>query len=760
MKRTILFYLLLLSSGMLMAQSKFITGRIVDDEGSPVAFANVVLKNNGTDKQLGGTTTDTLGVFSIECGEASYTLVVSCVGYERLNVRCEAGDLGTLTVSARQLKEVSITADRITEEIDRYVVLPKPQEAEAAGRTLVLLDMLKLPGLRVDVALQRVTVDGGVAVLQINGKEVPITRLANLKAEQVKRIEYSNTPGARYLDRGVSGIINIILKEREDGGSIMAGATTAFTTGFVNSEIQGTYHKGKSEFMLDYSLSYRNYKRDPSIDTDNYFDPTRTVKRILKEDLPFWYLTSDITAEYTYQHDDSTMFVASVQDEFYTKTLWGVGTMAETDRGTTTNQTTEHYNYQKGNMPDIDLFYIHKLPKKQKVELNVVGTYSMDDWENKMTYTNISYSHINNSHGYAISGEGVYSKQFEKVELRTGLQYQHNFAENEYKLYDTTTSMYKDNAYLYAEILGAIGSKASYSIGTGAKLLNVAGGEGSQQYLRNLSTARLQWRICDQLSLTASAQYTPSLPSLSQLSPIFQQTDEVEGQIGNPSLKPSEQLNGRLMLRYTHPQRWYATAGGGQMRQFHPIVSTYAYDPTHDLFVRTTQNADSWDCLYAFGEVGTNGLWNCINLSLSGTYAHYASEGTGFAHTMNNLTASVNAQLYWKNLVAGANFTLLPQWSLYGEEQTLSETAQTIYVQYRWRSLQAMLGWLCPFNPNGYRYETVGLSNVHSYRHTNWTICNSNMVMLTLFWQMDFGKGYQKGEKTLHNGGYDNGMVK
>lgn len=196
------------------------------------------------------------------------------------------------------------------------------------------------------------------------------------------------------------------------------------------------------------------------------------------------------------------------------------------------------------------------------------------------------------------------------------------------------------------------------------------------------------------------------------------------------------------------------------MRQFHPIVSTYAYDPTHDLFVRTTQNADSWDCLYAFGEVGTNGLWNCINLSLSGTYAHYASEGTGFAHTMNNLTASVNAQLYWKNLVAGANFTLLPQWSLYGEEQTLSETAQTIYVQYRWRSLQAMLGWLCPFNPNGYRYETVGLSNVHSYRHTNWTICNSNMVMLTLFWQMDFGKGYQKGEKTLHNGGYDNGMVK
>ena len=363
-----------------MAQNNSIIGRLADEDGQPIAFANVVLKDLNADKQLVGTTTDSLGAFSIECGSGTYNLVATCVGYERLNVRCEAGDLGTLTMGAKQLQAVAVTADRITEEMDRYVVLPKPQEVEAAGRTLVLLDMLKLPGLRVDVALQRITVDGGVAVLQINGKEVPVTRLANLKAEQVKRVEYSNNPGARYLDRGASGIINIVLKEREDGGSIMAGATTAFTTGFANSEIQGSYHKGKSEFMLDYSLSYRNYNDVPYELEDSYLDNSRTVTRTQKTNMPFWYINHNLNAEYTYQHDDSTMFVASLQDDFFTKTLSATGTMTETDRDITSQQTMQQESFSKDIMPTLDLFYTHKLPKNQKVELKCL-TYNMFRYE-------------------------------------------------------------------------------------------------------------------------------------------------------------------------------------------------------------------------------------------------------------------------------------------------------------------------------------------------------------------------------------------
>ena len=770
MKKLSLAFIFCISSYYLFAQNN-ITGRLADDGGQPIAFANVVLKTVTTDSLIRGTTTGEDGAFSIECGEGTYNLVASYVGYERLSVRCSAGDnLGTLSMNAKQLETVAITASRTTESVDRFVVLPKQEEVQAAGHTLVLLDMLGLPGLKVDVALQSITVDGGRAILQINGKEVPVARLANLKAEQIKRVEYSNNPGTRYLDRGASGIINIILKEREDGGSIVAKAESALTTGFVNGYLLGSYHKGKSEFALEYTLGYRNYDSVPYELEDSYLDAARTVTRSQRTNMPFWYIQHTLNAEYTYQHDDSTMFVASVQDDFFTKTLDATGSMTETDNGTTTNQSMLQHNYSMENLPKLDLFYTHKMPHGQKVELNVVGEYATDRYENTLTYQALpggnnavaggTYATTVDGHGYALSGEGVYSKQFAKVEFRTGLQYQHNFAENEYALYGVKTTMDKDNAYLYAEVQGMIGQKVGYSVGTGAKLFNVTDGVNSQLYLRNLSTARLQWRINQQWSLTASSQFTPTLPSLSALSPVFQQTDDVEGQQGNPSLKPSELLSNQLMLRYVHPKGWYAVATAGAMHHFNPIVSTYAYDPYRNLFVLTSQNADLWQCLYANGLVGVQGLWKCLNLSLNGMYLHYNSEGAVFSHTKDNFTASANAQFYWKSLVAGANFTLLPQWTLYGEDYTVAEMAQSIYVQYRWKSLTAMLMWHCPFNPNGYRYETEGLSTVHPYSHTHWTANNGNMLVLGLTWQMDFGKQYRKGEKTLQNGGYDNGMVK
>lgn len=761
MKRFTLILLCVLGmASSLHAQTGQVSGRLVDDNRQPVAFANVVLKHIDSDSIFAGTTSDENGAFAISANEGTYNLVASSAGYERVSVRCGLGDLGELTMSAKQLEAVTVTASRITEEIDRFVVLPKQEEVEAAGRTLVLLDMLNLPGLKVDVALQSITVDGGSAILQINGKEVPLARLANLRADQIKRVEYSNNPGTRYLDRGASGIINIILKEREDGGSIVAQASSALTTGFVDGYLQGSYHKGKSEFALEYTFGYRNYDRVPYELEDSYLDPARTVTRSQRTNMPFWYIQHTLNAEYTYQHDDSTMFVASLQDNFFTKTLDATGTMTETDRGITTEQSMTQHSYMKDNLPKLDLFYTHKMPHGQKIELNVVGEYATDKYDNTLTYDNNAYSTIIDGHGYALSGEGVYSRQFEKTTLRTGLQYQHNFAKNEYTLYNTTSVMTKDNAYLYAEIQGSLGSKVSYLLGTGAKLLNVTEGNDVQTYLRNLSTARLQWRISPQWSLTAMSQYSPSLPSLSQLSPVFQQTDDVEGMEGNPTLKPSETLSNRLMLRYSHASGWYAIATTGAIHQFHPIFGAYIYEPAHDLFVRSYHNADRWQCLFGYAQVGAQGLWHHLNLSLDATYFHYISQSSLFLHTRDNFTASANAQFYWNSFVAGANFTLFPQWTLHGENYVMNEMAQTIYIQYRWRSLQAMLSWHCPFNPDGYRYETIGLSAVHPYRHTNWTANNGNMLVLGLTWQMNYGKQYRKGEKTLQNGGYDNGMVR
>lgn len=754
--------------------SRSLSGRIVDDQGIPVPFAHVVLRASAGGAVLHGATTADDGTFSLPATSGTFFLEVSSVGYERLTLRCSIEPkgllLGDVILHAKQLEAVTVSATRTTEEVDRYVVLPKPEEVQAAGQALVLLDLLHLPGLRVDVPLQQVTVDGGVAILQINGKEVPLTRVANLKASQIKRVEYSNNPGTRYLDRGASGIINIILKEREDGGSLMAQAQSAVTTGFVNGYLLGSYHKGRSEFALEYTLGYRNYSHVPYQLEDNYLDPSRTVTRTQHTNMPFRYIDHTLNAEYTYQHDDSTMFVASLQDNFFNKTLTASGTMTETDRGLTTTQTMSQQQHRRDNLPKLDLFFTHRMPHGQKLELNVVGEYADNLYDNSLTYQLLSadgtaaaapstYATRVLGHGYAFSGEGVYSHKFGRAELRTGVQYQHNFSDNDYVLYSTHSTMTKDNLYLYAELLGPLGSRVTYSVGTGAKLLHVTDGQNSHPYLRNLSNARLNWRATDRLSLTAIVQYTPMLPTLAALSPVFQQTDDVEGVIGNPSLKPAEQLRDALMLRYTHPKGFYTDTRVGAMRIFHTYFDIYQYDANRDLFLLTYHSADLWYVPYAYAEVGVRGLWNHLNLSLNGIYYHYLSKGADFHHTRNNFTANANAQFYWNNLVAGANFTLLPNWTLLGETYSLSEEAQSLYLQYRWQSLQLMLAWHCPFNKDGYKYEVQGLSAVHPYRHAHWTADNGNMVVLGLTWQMDFGRRFSKSEKTLHNGGYDSGIV-
>lgn len=746
-------------------QAQNLNGRLADENGEPVAFANMTLKMAANDSLVAGLTSDENGNFSIDVKNGRYILTASAIGYERLTIRCGATALGTLVMpkTTKELDEVVVEGSRITEEAGRFVVLPDPKEAEVSGRGLTLLDMQQLPGLEVDVALQKITIDGGTPILQINGKEVPLNRFINVRPEQILRIEYSNDPGIRYLDRNVSGVINLVLKESDDGGNVMARVQSAFTTGFVDGYLMAAHHKGKSEFSLQYNLSHRNYKNVPYEMIDSYIAEERTVERNMEMNSPFNYITHNITGEYTYQPNDSTMFVATLRDYIDNNHWFGTGTITETENGTTIQMGMNKQSDRKGNSPMLDLFFTHKLRNRQKIELNMVGQYSQSDYYNNLIYRDSENEWeyptkvINN--GYAVSGEAVYSKQFNRTEARIGLQYQHNFASNDYVIYETQTEMTKDNTYLYCGIGGSISNNVMYSLGTGVKLFTVADGIDTRRYVRNLSTALLFWRISNSWSLTATTYFVPSLPSLSDLSPVLQRVDDVEAIRGNDALKPSNTMNSTLRLQYNN-KGWFAGMTGSYFRNFSPTVRLYQYVPELDLFVGTPQNTDYYQRFQLKAEVGVKQLFDRLNITLNGKLKKEEAKGEEFYHDNLNFSSGINAQFVWKQLVVGCNFDFLPDKSLFGEEISIGEMSQSIYVEYNWKSLNASLAWHCPFNKKGFMYQTSGLSAVHPYCHTNWTSDNGNMVVLGLTWKFNYGKAFNKSQKTLWNGGYDDGMVK
>lgn len=125
-----------------------------------------------------------------------------------------------------------------------------------------------------------------------------------------------------------------------------------------------------------------------------------------------------------------------------------------------------------------------------------------------------------------------------------------------------------------------------------------------------------------------------------------------------------------------------------------------------------------------------------------------------------NFYSNVEVQAVWEKFNIGCDFDITPHISLYGETLTYSEMSQDIYAQYKYKDLYVTLTWWCPFNKDGFKYETEGLSEIHPYRHANWTANNGNMLSLGLSWKINYGKSFKKVQKSLSNGGYDNGMVK
>lgn len=183
MKKLFTIVLALLSVLSAGAQEK-ILGRLIDETGAPVEFANIVIKTIDGEARTAGISNEN-GEFSFPLGDGRFILEASSIGYETLSISASAGDLGELTMpkDIQQLNAATVQTQRTVAKAGRYLVVPDPKDVTSAARGIDLLSIQQLPGLRVDRALQSISIDGGTPILQINGREVSSSRIANLNPD-------------------------------------------------------------------------------------------------------------------------------------------------------------------------------------------------------------------------------------------------------------------------------------------------------------------------------------------------------------------------------------------------------------------------------------------------------------------------------------------------------------------------------------------------------------------------------------------------
>lgn len=225
MKNLLIILMAFLLPFSIMAQ---IEGKVVDESGEAIAFANVTLWADST--FVAGEVTQSDGGF---CFENSLTgvnrLRVSLMGYEDFEktITSSGSDIGIITLMPKttSLKEVAVSA-----HVPSYKLVAGGVKSSIKGSTMGLLGnamdvIAQQPGVRADDG--KIEVFGkGIPEIYVNGRKLNnYSELYQLSSQEIDNIEVLNNPGAKYGAEIQSVILIKTIRKQGDGlsGSVSAG---------------------------------------------------------------------------------------------------------------------------------------------------------------------------------------------------------------------------------------------------------------------------------------------------------------------------------------------------------------------------------------------------------------------------------------------------------------------------------------------------------------------------------------------------------
>ena len=222
MKRMFLRFAALMAAMMMTMTAQAKTqdwgGLVVDENGEPMPYVNVVLLSLPDSAFVQGAMTDEHGVFKIVTNVNNGVFKVSSVGYQTLYINAGEG----ITI---QMKEDT----QILGEVVVKSQLPKTHAKGDAMRTTVAGTILEKAGTVSD-ALSKIPSleaerDGAVKVLgrgdaevYINGRRVHDEKeLSRLRSDQIQHVDVIQNPGARYA-ASTKAVVRITLKKAQGDG--------------------------------------------------------------------------------------------------------------------------------------------------------------------------------------------------------------------------------------------------------------------------------------------------------------------------------------------------------------------------------------------------------------------------------------------------------------------------------------------------------------------------------------------------------------
>lgn len=618
----------------------------------------------------------------------TYILEVTCMGFKTiqdslvLNGTCEKN---------YKLEEESIQLDEVTIVADRSQVVSRTANgqrfylsADAKKKSNPFQALQEIPLLISDANTSSIKmVNGSSPLILINGNIVN-SGVNPISPSDIESVEVINSVSARYLQEGVSSIVNIKLKKTARP-YLWLEAATRHEIPLNNGFGVGYFEVGNQKFSLYGRASYNYVYHDDMESTITRSNTTynQNYEETIRNDAESWL--GELLFKWQITNKD-----------YFAAQIYGTTKESESGHnasGVYTSDVEQVYKFNSSSTDDSQiltsgLYYKHSFAPENDLEVRLSYNYNKNNYsavrtdyfDEQTSNTESLFNNKRNSGSLSVD----YSRTFTNgSSLILGSRSTLVADEINYMVGKNPIFNHRNyNQYIYAGYGAAYKNKLYYSASIGIEGIWAKAGDTDYRYIRPRGSASLTWAINGHNSIQLSYRLTNTAPNVSSLNPYNISTDTLLVTVGNPNLKP--QMINHISANYTlnvgnlyiTPEAYYKHIGD--------MIEPYGY--TKDgIYYSTYANSGHFSQVSAGANISYRFKWGRI-YGGGGWYAdHYEGQ-----NAKNSAYGSLGFNAQAKNL------------SFYGTfEYSSRDYSSVSYTKY-YRPVMANLQINYNFTPDFY----------------------------------------------------------
>ncbi|MDD6842434.1 MAG: TonB-dependent receptor [Prevotellaceae bacterium] len=654
------------------------------------------------------------------------------------------------------LDEVTVKAAKVVNKPDGMIIYPTDAQKQASNNGYSILEKLTLANIRIDNINHTITAidNRGSVQLRVNGIVVGKQEMLALNPKDIAKIDFIDNPSVRYGE-DIAYVVNIVTKRNDTGYTLGTDVTSLLTTWQGDGMVYGKWNSGKSEFSASYDFSGNKSNGSEVKETGDYTLNDGSIRTIERNDVETLRKGLTHNVKLTYNYADSTAYVFQVSLSDNIGNEPGNYSIKDVIDGGV-HQTATYRNSSRSNSPVLDLYLFRQLTPRQSITANAVGTYINTNTSNYFD-EGVPYKYDVKGRTASALTEVIYENKLKPFDFSAGLNYRYKYTKNDY-LGDAyaLTEMNNNNLYGFGEIKGML-KNFRYALGLGVSYIHYNQNEHNYDFWTFRPKASLAYNFKNGMQLSYTLDMGDRASRIAMINDATIMTNSMEYIVGNPSLKPSRDMDHSLRLSYNN-QRWSTFIDGFYRYCYKPNMAHYERT-ADDKFIYTQINQKEIDLLHIAAYASYWILQEKLQASVYGGMQRCFNYGNDYSHfytswfCMGSITAYLGKYTLQGYIDNGNRF-------LEGESKGYNGAYSVLKAAYSWRDWQFSLSWANPFKNNYKSYEKE-LLNRNLYKHTiGYSKDSGNLVTLNVSWRLSRGSKHKSAEKKINLRDTDNGIIK